>query len=61
MLVCVAPQEGCVVARVQLQSVLQWITQLHLLKGSAERVREAFVFSVQESDLQDAAHLHAQQ
>lgn len=56
-------------------AVLQWISQLHLLKGAAERRREierkreegrerentgAFGVSEQVSDLQDAAHLHAQ-
>lgn len=37
MLVCVLhSRKGRVVARVHLQSVLQWISQLHLFKGSAE-------------------------
>lgn len=60
MFVCAASLEGRVVACVQLQSVLQWISQLHLFKGTAERVQE-LRFSVQVSNLQDAASLHAQQ
>lgn len=58
---CVVAQDVCVFARVQLQSVLQWISQLHLFKGSAERERVGASVSVKVLDLQDAAHLHAQQ
>lgn len=58
--VCVAPWEGRAVAGVQLQSVLQWISPLHLFKGSAERGQE-LRFSVQVSDPRDAARLHTQQ
>lgn len=61
VLVCVCffllPKEGRVVSQVRLQSVLQWISQLHLV----QRQSSSFGAVVRVSDLQDAAHLHAQQ